>query len=156
VRTDFFGEDDFISALALQPDGKILVAGNALKATASDFAIARYTESGSLDNSFNGDGKVTADVNGTDFATAIGLQPDGRIVVAIEANIGAASEIAFARLLSDGKPDESLNGVGKTRLSLPQPSEVFGMALLPDGFAVSVGGLGNGKPSEFVLMRVAL
>ena len=156
VRTDFFGEDDFISALALQPDGKILVAGNALKATASDFAIARYTESGSLDNSFNGDGKVTADVNGTDFATAIALQPDGRIVVAIEANIGAASEIAFARLLSDGKPDESLNGVGKTRLSLPQPSEVFGMALLPDGFAVSVGGLGNGKPSEFVLMRVAL
>ena len=156
VQTDFFGEDDFISALALQPDGKILVAGNALKATASDFALARYSPDGSLDISFNGNGKVTADVNGNDFAPSIELQRDGRIVVAVEANIGTAPEIAFARLLSDGKLDESFNGAGKTRLSLQQPSEVFGMVLLPDGHAVSVGSAGNGKPSEFVLMRVAL
>jgi uncharacterized delta-60 repeat protein len=156
VQTDFFGEDDFISALALQPDGKILVAGNALKATASDFALARYSHDGSLDHSFNGNGKVTADLNGSDFGSSIGLQPDGRIVVAVQANIGIAPEMAFARLLSDGRLDESLNGVGKTRLSLQQPSEVFGMVLLPDGYAVSAGGVGIGKPSEFVLIRVAL
>jgi uncharacterized delta-60 repeat protein len=156
VRTDFFNEDDLISSLTIQSDGRIVVAGYALKATASDFAIARYTDDGSLDNSFNVNGKLTMDINGNDIARAVSLQPDGRIVVAVYANQGAAPEFAIARLSADGKLDETLNASGKSRVRVQKHSEAFGMVLLPDGYAVLVGSAGDGKSSDFALARIRL
>ena len=156
MRTDFFDEDDLIWALAIQPDGKILAAGHASKATAFDFALARYTNDGSLDNSFNHTGKLTIDVNGNDNARALELQPDGRIVVAVYANYGVLPEFAVARLNTDGKPDQTFGGSGKTRVRFQQQGEAFGMVLLPDGYAVLVGGAGDGKSSDFALARVRL
>ena len=70
--------------VAIQPDGKILVAGRALSSTngTSDFVVLRYNPDGSLDTSFGIDGKVFTDFsNSTDYAHAIALQVDGRIIV---------------------------------------------------------------------------
>ena len=47
--------------MAIQADGKIVVAGQSPTAAATDFALARYNADGSLDTSFDGDGKVTTD-----------------------------------------------------------------------------------------------
>jgi uncharacterized delta-60 repeat protein len=91
VSLDFFGFADFDEALALQPDGKILVAGYADTSDTSAwfplipsvFALARLYPDGSLDASFDSDGWLTADFPGyDDEAYAIALQPDGKIVVA--------------------------------------------------------------------------
>ena len=85
VHTDFFGGGDVASAIDLQADGKIMVAGSAYKnvAVKDEFALARYNPDGSLDTSFSGDGWVTTDFfGGADYAKAVAVQVDGKIVVA--------------------------------------------------------------------------
>src|SRR5215216_2376926 len=87
ITTDFFRNVDSISALVIQPDGKVVVAGIAQLAgtggTPRVFALARYTSDGRLDGSFGNGGSLTTSFGGT-FAAAssIMLQPDGKIVVA--------------------------------------------------------------------------
>jgi uncharacterized delta-60 repeat protein len=70
-------------AVALQPNGKIVVAGYSSNGLNQDFAVVRYNTDGSLDPTFDGDGKVTTPIsNSTDIAYAVALQPDGKIVAA--------------------------------------------------------------------------
>src|SRR5713226_3901710 len=53
VTTDFFGGDDTGDVVAIQSDGKIVVAGTAFQpATGPDFALARYNTTGTLDSTF--------------------------------------------------------------------------------------------------------
>ena len=60
VVTDFFGRSNGANAIALQSDGKIVVAGDALSATGPpDIAVARYNSDGTLDSSFGAGGRVT-------------------------------------------------------------------------------------------------
>ena len=69
------------TGVALQGDGKIVVVGTAASTgTFVDFALARYNPNGSLDTSFSGDGKQTTDFGGSDRATGVALQGDGKIV----------------------------------------------------------------------------
>jgi uncharacterized delta-60 repeat protein len=88
---------DFASVLttgaALQPDGKIVVAGS----TSGDFAVARLNANGSPDTTFGAAGKATVDFGGPTFAHAVALQPNGRIVVVGEREAGG--DFAVARLL---------------------------------------------------------
>ncbi|HEX8180934.1 MAG TPA: delta-60 repeat domain-containing protein, partial [Pyrinomonadaceae bacterium] len=83
ATTDFSGGADAISGLVRQSDGKLVAAGAAtLPGTNSDFALARYNTNGSLDTSFDGDGKVTTDFGGFDSAQDLALQADGKLVAA--------------------------------------------------------------------------
>lgn len=87
VVTDFFGGDDGALAIVMQPDGKIVATGFAShkvrKEGTSDFALSRYNVDGSLDSTFGKGGKVTTDfLSGFDGASAVALQPDGKIVAA--------------------------------------------------------------------------
>ena len=77
-QTTDFGGSDAAAAVAVQADGKIVVAGS----SGGDFALARYGADGALDPSFSGDGLVTTDLGGTDAGQAVAIQADGRIVVA--------------------------------------------------------------------------
>jgi uncharacterized delta-60 repeat protein len=73
--------DDYGRAVALQPDGKIVVAGFCVVDGTSDFCIARYAQHGVIDSSFNGNGKVITQVGaGTDDVSDMFIQPDGKIV----------------------------------------------------------------------------
>jgi uncharacterized delta-60 repeat protein len=83
ANTDFFGLMDQGNALAIQPDGKIVVAGVARTVSSTDFALARYNADGSLDNSFGNNGKMTTDFSGQgDSGRALAMQPDNKIVLA--------------------------------------------------------------------------
>jgi uncharacterized delta-60 repeat protein len=86
VTTDFAGRVDRAFAVAVQADGKIVVAGYSYDSgifDSSDFALVRYNTDGSLDTSFGGDGRVTSDFAGSaDIANAVAVQADGKIVVA--------------------------------------------------------------------------
>ncbi len=108
------------AALALQPDGKIVVSGTLLNATSADtdFAVARYRSDGSLDGGFGAGGLATADfvwTNGSrqNAASSVALQTDGKIVV------GGYSESSFAlaRRGAEGSPD---GGFGSGGLSITQ------------------------------------
>ena len=85
VITDVTGGSDDANGLAIQADGKIVVAGRSYRGdvTGYDFALARYNIDGSLDTSFGTDGKVTTDfAGGSDEVTGVAIQGDGQIVVA--------------------------------------------------------------------------
>ena len=85
--------------LAIQSDGKILVAGYAYGPISLEFGLIRYNANGSLDNTFDVDGKLTTNFGGDDYGTAIALQGDGRIIVAGKAYTGADWDFALVRYL---------------------------------------------------------
>jgi uncharacterized delta-60 repeat protein len=116
VVTDFSGFDDVINAIAIQKDGKIVVAGTTTSSTGySDFALARYTTKGVLDNTFGNHGKVITDINGyDDVANAIVIQSNGRIIVAGTAsNTAGYSDIALIAYTANGVLDNTFGNKGK-------------------------------------------
>src|SRR5215831_9343154 len=94
VTTDFAGPNDQAESVAVQPDGRIVVAGAAGRFTnrGFDFALARYNTNGTLDTSFGTSGKVTTDFAGADDVpsepSAVALQSDGKIVVVGQTLVG--------------------------------------------------------------------
>ena len=95
-------------AVAIQSDGKIVVAGSSGDAYTDDYTAIRYQTDGSLDPSFSGDGIATADVGGFDIANSIAIQSDGAILVGGE----EFGFFAVARFLPSGSLDSSFAGDG--------------------------------------------
>src|SRR5215213_5922834 len=104
VVTNFTNREDVGYPMAIQPDGKIVVAGTAGNAK---FALARYTSDGSLDASFGGNGKLTTDLTKyDDFAWNLALQSDGKIVAVGDAGAGGPNgTFAVVRYNTDGSLD---------------------------------------------------
>ncbi len=133
--------DDYetLSAVAIQPDGKIVVAGRTCPGGLSNcrFARARYQPNGDLDPAFGSDGKVETRFDlphgGGASPRDMALQPDGRIIVA------GAPGFLLARYLPDGSLDETFGDGGKV-LSLPGNSSTAWAMALTDGGAVIVAG----------------
>lgn len=155
VLTTFDGESG-AEALALQEDGRIVVAGYAgwYNAPAShDFALVRYNTDGSLDTTFDGDGRVTTDFGGStnydrvNRAHAVAIQSDGRIVVAGD----GFGQAALARYNTDGSldPTYSDDGVLTTRM-LAWTNDIGVQA---DGMIVAAGRSYNGRDDDFALAR---
>ncbi len=90
--------NDSISGIGLQTDGKIVVGGTTFNGTSEDFALARYNPNGSLDSTFGTGGKTTIALGANDFATAVAIQPDGRIVVAGNTSDLVHTNFALVRL----------------------------------------------------------
>lgn len=152
VRTDVLGGGDQANAVAVQPDGKIVVAGFATRAGIDgDLALVRYNADGTLDTGFGAGGLVTTDL-GTraDDARAVVIQPDGRIVVT-----GTADEdVALARYLPDGTLDPSFGTGGSTITDFGFDDVANGVALSPTGDIVVAGyTLGAKINRDFLLAR---
>jgi uncharacterized delta-60 repeat protein len=108
--TAFGGQSDIATGVAIQEDGRIVVSGHSFTGGAAlrDFALARYDPDGSLDASFSGDGKQTADLGSNDIANGIALQSDGKIVVAGSQEPDVLnSKFAIARFEGGGAPPDS-------------------------------------------------
>ena len=149
--TDFFGDYDQANGVALQGDGKIVVAGSAGRPGGSDFALARYNANGSPDTSFSGDGKQTSGFGGAEFASGVALQGDGKIVAVGPVFRGGRDDFALARYNANGSPDTSFSGDGKQTTDFSQASDFASdVALQADGKIVAVGSSGGG---EFALAR---
>ena len=100
VTTPFSTLDDFGRAVALQADGRIIVAGQSSNQSNPDFAVARYATDGTLDGSFGTGGKLTIDFFGSsDSAENVIVQPDGRIVIGGFARNGTRTGYGLARVL---------------------------------------------------------
>ena len=113
VTTNFGGtSDDRGRAVALQKDGKIVVAGQSNVGGDNDFAVARYNTDGSLDTNFGTGGKVTTNFGDNDLGDAVAIQKDGKIVVAGQSNAGGTIDFAVARYNADGSLDITFNPTG--------------------------------------------
>ncbi len=114
--TDFFDSADYGSAVALQPDGKIVVAGDAYEGSQSQLALARYESDGDIDTTFSGDGKQTTafpDGANGEFA-GLAIDPVGRIVIGGDSR----SDLAVARFGPVGTPDSTFAGDGERRVDV--------------------------------------
>ena len=158
--------DDYLSAIALQPDGKIVLAGHCFGASNEDFCVARLIADGSLDTSFDGpsgggNGKFLFLIGGgTDQATAVALQPDGKIVLAGTCTNGIDNDFCVARLNATGTLDASFDGPsgsGNGKFLLPigaTGDQATAVALQPDGKIVLAGGCLNGSNYDFCVARL--
>ncbi|MCD4748939.1 MAG: hypothetical protein K8R59_06140 [Thermoanaerobaculales bacterium] len=104
-----FGTDSLGRAIALQPDGRMVVAGVTGNPTA--MAVARLTSAGILDSSFSGDGKAIFDLNpGQETALDVAMMGDGRIIVVGSLTFDGFNYLALVRFSADGDLDLSFGG----------------------------------------------
>jgi uncharacterized delta-60 repeat protein len=146
VTFDFGTNDSAASAVAMQTDGKIVLAGYCRGVTNNDFCALRLTATGAIDTSFGSNGKVIEAVSaGNDSAAAVALQPDGKIVLAGSCAVPTtpprvSDDFCLLRLNADGSPDARFGGGGK----FTEPISIGGdylqsIALQPDGKIVVAG-----------------
>ncbi|WP_037624563.1 DUF11 domain-containing protein [Streptomyces aureus] len=131
-------------ALALQPDGKIVVGGE-VGTTAFDFALMRFNTDGSVDTTFDGDGIVRTDFGDYDSVEGLAVQPDGKIVAAG----GSGARFALARYLPNGALDTSFDGNGKV---ITPGGGAADVALQPADGRIVVAGT-NGPGGDFAVLR---
>lgn len=139
--TSFSTNNDVANAIALQPDGRITVAGWTINGSGNaDFATVRYRTNGSLDQSFNLTGKATT-AFGTkdDTAACVSIQPDGKIVTSGYATIGGHAEFALTRYATNGIRDMSFGTSGRVTTAVGDFSGCFGQAIQRDGKIVVAG-----------------
>jgi uncharacterized delta-60 repeat protein len=133
VTTDFAGAADYAAAVAVQPNGRIVVAGSAWETSAvtleasTDYALARYLPNGTLDKSFGKGGKATTDFYGAsaDFLAGVIVQSNGQIVAAGDSTIGTAfgliqgTSVDLVRYNADGSLDTSFGNAGRILTQIP-------------------------------------
>ena len=157
------GDDDgfkVFSALALQPDGKIILGGSVVEGQGprDDFRLQRIDANFEPDPAFGNRGDVITDFGGNDDAFALALQPDGKIVAAGASGQAGVGEFALARYNTDGSLDSSFGSSGKLRsssLGSPGKGAIANAVLIqPDNKIVAVGVSNPGAgTSDFTLLR---
>lgn len=144
--------------LAIQADGKILVAGVLYNGNGFnlDFALVRYNPDGSLDNGFGSNGIVITDFSGgrEDQIQSVLLQPDGRIVVAGWSFNGTDYDFVLARYMPNGNLDPGFGNAGKVVTDFAgRDDKAYAVALQSDGKIVVGGESDNGTNNDFALAR---
>ncbi|MEY2514316.1 MAG: hypothetical protein QOJ89_1674, partial [bacterium] len=149
------GGIDSAKAVAIDGDGRIVIAGSEanVNGTDSNIAVLRFNADGSPDPSFSGDGRQTIDFGGIDRGAALALQPDDRIVVAGTARAGGDSDVAVARLNIDGSPDTSFSGDGKQTTDFGGGADGGAGVVVTAGGAIVVAGVAGGGETDFALVR---
>jgi uncharacterized delta-60 repeat protein len=141
-----------INGLRVQPDGKVIIAGQTT--TGDNFGMMRFNINGSVDTSFGTGGLVTTVMGtGTSIIEAIELLPDGRIVAGGTAN-GTNTDFALARYNTDGSLDTSLDGDGKLLTPVGVGVDLMReIVVQPDGKIVAAGFSHNGTNYDFSFVR---
>jgi uncharacterized delta-60 repeat protein len=150
TNTTFAGFTFTAFGFAVQTNGDILVAGEAIKGSAGQiqFGLARYTSNGILDATFGNSGLVTT-IAGTrvDVPTAMLLQPNGKIVMAgfeVGQEGVAPGNMSMVRYNSNGSLDTTF-GTGGISLVTDTITGPDALALLSNGDYLAVGQNGGGK-----------
>lgn len=144
--------DDVATSVALAPNGKIVVAGYTAIGATKVVSVVRYTASGFLDTTFDLDGIVTTALSGTnDFASAVVVQPDGKIVIGGTSNNSGAQRFALARFNIDGTFDGTFNNIGTVLTSFG--SVIYSIKIQPDNKILAVGSNVVGGSGDFALAR---
>ena len=157
---------DQANTVAIQPDGKIVLAGYCFNGGVTDFCVARLNTDGTLDTSFNGpsgtgNGQFLLPIGtSTDQANTVAIQADGKIVLAGHCSNGSNFDFCLARLNTDGTFDASFNGpsgTGNGKFLLPigvGSDQANAVALQADGKILLAGSCFNGSNNDFCVARL--
>jgi uncharacterized delta-60 repeat protein len=141
--------DNGANAAAVQPDGKVVVAGLA----GNYLSVQRLNPDGSLDKTFNKTGSVTINSGAGDFPQAVVLQPDGKILVGGGATTHKGNEeFLVARLNTNGTLDSTFGNKG---LWLSPGSVIYQLALRTDASHTTVTGIFASAPGEVLELTPA-
>ncbi len=157
VATDFAaGSFDAITSRALQSDGSIIAAGYSFHSDgeSADFALARYSADGTLDESFGDGGLVTtAFTDGVDIISDLVIQSNGLIIAAGSASPTTEnSAVALARYNPDGSLSQTFGEGGKVLAEISPSFDAWtGLALQPDGKLIAAGY--SGTDEAFTVAR---
>jgi uncharacterized delta-60 repeat protein len=135
------GSSDEARGVAIQPDGKILVAGSTLQGGLRNVVLLRYLPSGGLDSSFGSGGRVVTSFSAAnDAATAIALQPNGHILVSGYMDGQTTRGFLLARFSPNGAVDKTFGFSGSVFTTFgTKPAEATAMALQSDGKILLAG-----------------
>jgi len=156
VTTSIGGSDDEAWCIALQGDGKIVVAGSSADSVTGNyaFAVARYNGDGTLDTTFNGTGKVTTSLGANLYCTgrSVAIQRDGKILVAGDTANGS---FAVVRYNADGTLDATFNGTGKVTSAISTSATAQSIAVQANGKILVAGNSdsNNAGDQDFTLLR---
>jgi uncharacterized delta-60 repeat protein len=157
-----FSSFPLLGAIALQPDGKIIVGGSQVGQSSSqyDFLLVRFYPNGTRDNSFGNNGTVITNFGNYANALAdIAAQPDGKIVAVgyatTSADSDAPSDFALARYNADGSLDTTFGTGGKVVTSVGIRTErLLAVAIQPNGKIVAAGTAGlSGSTGSAAVLR---
>jgi uncharacterized delta-60 repeat protein len=157
VTTDVGGAD-VGRDLAVQADGKILLAGHSFDGD-YEFALLRYNDDGSLDTTFSDDGKLTTPLLNRAFGTSVVLQPDGKILLGGYASHVTTIDVnyfALVRYNYDGTLDTTFSVDGKlTTIVSDGDDRGYSVTLQPDGKIILAGYVSEATdyPEGFALVR---
>jgi uncharacterized delta-60 repeat protein len=159
VATGFSNLIDYASGVAIQADGKIVASGSACQCGNEiiyNFALARYNADGSLDASFDGDGKVVTDFGLDENAPDVEIQENGKIIAAGTFCCHSGdSEFALARYEADGSLDPNFDFDGKVLTDFGGSAEGHAVGIDANGKIVVAGrnGSSSSGPFDFALAR---
>jgi uncharacterized delta-60 repeat protein len=156
-----FGDDGkllensvIVKEILLQPDGKIVAAGFTLDPSPiRDLIVFRYNPDGTKDISFGTGGIVITSVGPKDFANAVALQPDGKIVIAGSVYTEYISDYLVARYLPNGTPDMTFGLNGVAVIDHSANDEISAIKIQPDGKLIFTG-YSAGENESFSLVRL--
>lgn len=144
--------------VAVQPDEKIVVAGEHRVGTSQDALLLRYNHDGTPDATFGTNGVVTYNGGGNDHdvAYAVSLQNDGKIVVSGSEHNGVNKDALILRFNHDGTRDTTfgINGVFLFNSEADSDDYANFLTIQPDGKILSVGATDNGINHDILLLRL--
>lgn len=151
---------DYSSAVAIQPDGKILLAGSSSNNSDLDFVVLRFTTTGALDTSFGIGGKSTYGfaAGSSDRLNSIALQPDGKIVaVGLTSNPSSTPDFGLVRFTASGSLDSSFGGTGALRINFfNSTDQAAAVAVQTDGKILVAGNTYYPTENSYYLVLLRL
>ncbi len=153
--TTTFGDSSYSTGMGIQSDGKIVLSGFVRIVGGYDhIALARYTTTGALDTSFDGDGRVTTSIGYVDYSSDLTIQADQKIVLAGSIDNYYAN-FALLRYNSDGSLDSSFGNAGHFTTPVGTSiSRANSVSIQADGKIIAVGSAADGNNNNFALIRV--
>ena len=150
------GEGDCKSeGVALQTDGKIVVAGYSFANGRAEFTLLRYNTDGKLDSGFGKSGRVTTQIGrSSDSATCLAVQSDGKIVLVGNVFAPGNNDFGVARYNSNGTLDTTFNKTGKALVDVDKLDNVRSVAVLSDGKIVLAGDAAHDDNRRFAVARL--
>ena len=151
VATEVGSDNDAeAKAVGMAPDQRIVAGGRASIGGSNAFGVVRYLSNGTVDSSFGSANGVTTDFGADDFARAIAVQTDGKVIAAGK----SGSKVAVARYLTNGNLDPSFGTAGKVVFVVGDSVEARAMSLLPDGRIVLAGVINQGGRENTFVARL--
>lgn len=160
VRTSFgTATGDKIFAMAVQADGRIVAAGASLNGAEADAALARYNPDGTPDTTFGNAGRILLSMPGShEVIYDVGIQTDGRIVVAGSRSANGDLDFFLARFNTDGALDAGFGTAGIVTLNIGTPHDTARALAFQnvDGEQriVAAGSMGIGPTADFAVARL--